>query len=216
MTVKRRYESPARRAAAQDTRDRICAVAEELFVRDGYARTSIRAVAREAGVSEATMYLAFDAKGDLLDAAILRAIAESGSEPVSAIAAAPTHEVLPRFAAANAALMRRAARLIALGESAALMDAELRPFRERAHGRIRAAFRVVADRLEAEGMLRAGADEAADTLYAIASDATYLRMTGVAGLAPERYAAWLDDTLSATLLGDSRSTSRISTAVEPK
>jgi hypothetical protein len=36
--------------------------------------------------------------------------------------------------------------------------------------------------------------------YAIASESTYLRMTEGAGLSSERYARWLTDTLSATLL----------------
>ena len=96
--------------------------------------------------------------------------------------------------------MARAARLIALGESASFMDAELRPLRERAHRDLRAAFRLVADRLDAAGLLRAGAQEAADVLYAIASESTYLRMTEGAGLPPDRYAAWLTATLSALLI----------------
>ena len=95
--------------------------------------------------------------------------------------------------------MARAARLIALGESASLMDAELRPLRERAHRNLRAAFRAIADRLDEAGLLRAGAQEAADTLYAIASESTYLRMTEGAGLSPDRYAAWLTETLAAVL-----------------
>ena len=96
--------------------------------------------------------------------------------------------------------MARAARLIALGESASIMDAELRPLRERAHGNLRAAFRLVADRLDEAGLLRAGAQDAADALYAIASESTYLRMTEGAGLSTDRYAAWMTDTLSALLL----------------
>ena len=41
------------------------------------------------------------------------------------------------------------------------MDAELRPLRERAHRSLRAAFRVIADRLDEAGLLRGGAPEAA-------------------------------------------------------
>ncbi len=188
---KRKYDSTSRRAAATATRDRICAAAEELFLRDGYARTSIRAVARAAGVAEATVYLAFADKPALLDAVIVRATRDNASEPLDVIAAAPVEEILPRMASSNAVLMARAARLIALGEGASLMDAELHPLRERAHRNLRAAFRVIADRL--------GAPEAADTLYAIASESTYLRMTEGAGLPPDRYAAWLTETLAAVL-----------------
>jgi AcrR family transcriptional regulator len=197
--VKRKYDASARRAAAAVTQDRICAAAEELFVRDGYARTSIRAVAAAAGVAEATVYLAFASKAALLDAVILRGVRDNPSEPLAAVAAAPPAEVLPRLAASNAALMGRAAHLIALGESSALMHAELRPLRESAHRRIRAAFRMVADRLDEAGLLRGSAREAADTIYAIASETTYLR----AGLPPDRYARWLAETLRAALLRES-------------
>jgi AcrR family transcriptional regulator len=198
--VKRKYDASSRRAAATQTRERICAAAETLFVRDGYARTSVRAVAKAAGVAEATVYLAFPDKAALLDAVIVRATRDNASESLEAIAAAPPPEVLPRLAASNAVLMARAARLIALGESASVMDAELRPLRERAHRHLRAAFRVVAHRLAEAGLLRAGAQEAADTLYAVASESTYLRMTEGAGLPAERYARWLTETLEAVLL----------------
>ena len=151
-------------------------------------------------MAEATVYLAFPNKAALLNAVILRAVRDNPSESLDAIAAAPPADVLPRLASSNAALMARAARLIALGEASSLMDAELRPLRERAHGNLRTAFGVVADRLEAADVLRIGAREAADALFAIASESTYLRMTEGAGLSPARYAEWLTDTLSAILL----------------
>src|SRR5215213_6135677 len=198
--VKRRYDATSRRAAAGVTRDRICAAAEELFVRVGYARTSIRAVAKSAAVAEATIYLAFPNKAALLDAVIVRATRDNPSEGLGAIAAARPEDILPRLAASNAVLMARAGRLIALGESASLMDAELRTLRERAHDNLRAALRVIADRLGDAGLLGASAQEAADSLYAIAGESTYLRMTEGAGLPPEHYARWLTDTLEAILL----------------
>jgi AcrR family transcriptional regulator len=198
--VKRRYDATSRRAAAEATRERICIAAEELFLRDGYARTSIRAVAKAAGVAEATVYLAFADKAALLDAVILRAVRDNPSESVDAIVAAAPADILGRVAASNATLMHRAARLIALGESATLMDAKLRPLRQQAHSRLRAAFGVVAERLDAAGLLRLSADEAADAMYGITSEATYLRMTEGAGMSAERYAEWLTDALSALLL----------------
>jgi AcrR family transcriptional regulator len=198
--VKRKYDATARRASAEATRERICAAAEERFVRDGYARTSVRAVAKAAGVAEATVYLAFPTKAALLDAVIVRATRDNPSESLAAIAAAPPEEVLPRMAASNAVLMARAGRLIALGESATFMDAELRPLRERAHLSLRTAFRDIADHLDEAGLLRVGAQEATDTLYAIANEGTYLRMTEGAGLSSDAYARWLTETLSAILL----------------
>jgi|SRR4051812_12970080 AcrR family transcriptional regulator len=198
--VKRKYDATSRRAGAAATRERICAAAEELFVADGYARTSIRGVARAAGVAEATIYLAFPNKAALLDAVIVRATRDNPSESLADIAAAPPDQILARLAASNAVLMARAGRLIALGESATFMHAELRPLRERAHRNLRSALRVIADQLAAAGLLRGSAPEAVATLYAIASESTYLRMTDGAGLPADDYARWLAATLSAALI----------------
>src|SRR5215475_3138839 len=95
--VKRTYDSTSRRAAAELTRDRMCAAAETLFLRDGYARTTIRAVAKAADVAEATVYLAFADKGALLDAVIIRATRDNASEPLAAIAAAPPAAIVSRL-----------------------------------------------------------------------------------------------------------------------
>jgi AcrR family transcriptional regulator len=200
--VKRRYESPARRAAAQATRDGICQAAEELFMRDGYSRTSIRAVAARAGVSEATVYLAFPNKAALLDETILRAIRQSGSEPLTQILESATRELLPRLAASSAAVMQHAARLMAIGESAALMDAELRPLRDKAYRGVRAAMRAIADQLDDDGLLRDGLSPqaAADSLYAVTNGTTYLRLVEDCAMPPESYAQWLTATTAAVLL----------------
>jgi AcrR family transcriptional regulator len=182
----------------------MCGAAEGLFLRDGYARTSIRAVAKAAGVSEAAVYVAFDNKAALLGEVIDRATRDNPSESLEAIAAAPPAEVLMRLASSNAVLMARAARLIALGDSAAFMYAEFRPLRERAHENLRAGFRRIADRLDDAGLLGVSAADAADTIYGIVSDSTYLRMTEGVGLTSEQYAQWLNDTLAAVVLSSSR------------
>jgi AcrR family transcriptional regulator len=200
--VKRRYDASRRRAAADATRERICAAAERLFVRDGYARTSIRAVAGEAGVAEATVYLAFSNKAALLNATILRATGAGEEDPLSAVIAAPPPEMLSRLANAHTAAMSRAARLIALGESASLMDVTLRPLRDRAHANLRAAYAAIAQRLADARLLRPELTmaEAAETLYAICNETTYLRLTDDGARNPKRYATWLTATLKATLL----------------
>ena len=200
--VKRRYDSTGRRAAAEATRERICAAAERLFLRDGYARTSIRAVAREAGVAQATVYLTFSTKSALLNATILRATGAGEGKPLSAILAAPPADMLSRLADAHAVAMGRAARIIALGESALLTDPDLRPLRDRAHANLRAAYTAIAQRLADAQLLQPEitAAGAADTLYAICNETTYLRLTHDGARSPKRYATWLTATLEATLL----------------
>jgi len=76
--VKRRYRSPVREQAAQRTRAQIRDAAARLFVRQGYAGTTMRQIAEEAGVSERTTYLVFPSKLDLLVEAI--EVATTGDE----------------------------------------------------------------------------------------------------------------------------------------
>src|SRR5476649_1619024 len=64
--VKRPYRSPLREEAARRTRARIRDAAARLFVRQGYAVTTMREIADEAEVSERTTYLVFPTKLDLL------------------------------------------------------------------------------------------------------------------------------------------------------
>lgn len=208
--VKRRYEAPARRASAQETRARICSAAEALFVRDGYAKTSIRAVAARAGVSEATVYLAFENKARLLDETILRALEESGGSSIAEVLTLPPEKILRGLAESHSLLMERAAHLIAIGEGAAVMDAALRPRRERAHMGLRRAMRGVVEALDAASLLRPGLSiaEATDTLYAIPNDTTYLRLTAGGQRTPAEYASWLAETLEVALLDGDVSTGK--------
>src|SRR2546423_6582144 len=63
-----RYQSPHRRAQAAATRQAILEAAQRLFERDGYAATSMAAIAAEAGVSLKTVYIGVETKSGLLRA----------------------------------------------------------------------------------------------------------------------------------------------------
>jgi AcrR family transcriptional regulator len=63
---KRPYRAPRRRAQTEATRGAILAAAHDLFLANGYAATSIRAVAEVAEVSQQTVYNAFGDKASLL------------------------------------------------------------------------------------------------------------------------------------------------------
>lgn len=65
---RRRYHSPRRQEQAAATRRTMLEAAERLFLRDGFASTSIAAIAAEAGVAKKTVYLAFETKSGLLRA----------------------------------------------------------------------------------------------------------------------------------------------------
>src|SRR5436309_629909 len=65
---KRRYESPRRREQAAATRREILEAAQLLFERQGYAGTTMAAIASEARVALKTVYVAFETKSGVLRA----------------------------------------------------------------------------------------------------------------------------------------------------
>src|SRR5947208_15658101 len=65
---KRPYDSPRRREQAAATRREILEAAQRLFERDGYAATTMAAIAAEAGVALKTIYVAFETKSGVLRA----------------------------------------------------------------------------------------------------------------------------------------------------
>lgn len=64
--VKRSYDASGRQARAQETRRRVIDVAHDLFISQGYGRTTIADIARDADVSVETIYSAFGNKAALL------------------------------------------------------------------------------------------------------------------------------------------------------
>jgi AcrR family transcriptional regulator len=108
-TGRRTYESPARRAQADRTRELVIEAASDLFRERGYARTTMRAIAERAGVSLPTLELLFGRKREVLKVVV--DVARTGDdEPVPVLARANV------VAAANTAdprmLITRAAALI--------------------------------------------------------------------------------------------------------
>src|SRR6266511_3294441 len=63
---KRRYDSRRRRAQAAATRREILEAAQWLFERQGYAATTMAAIAGDAGVALKTVYVAFETKSGVL------------------------------------------------------------------------------------------------------------------------------------------------------
>ena len=87
---KRSYDGSRRRERARERRARIVAVAERLFLRDGYSATTIAAIAGAAGVSADTIYKAFGGKPGLVRA--IRDTALAGEQPLPEIGRASCRE----------------------------------------------------------------------------------------------------------------------------
>ena len=81
-TVKKRsYSSAVRKEQAAQTRARILEAAGELFESNGYARTTIAAIAERAGVAADTVYAIFGNKARVLTALIDVRLAPAASGP---------------------------------------------------------------------------------------------------------------------------------------
>jgi TetR/AcrR family transcriptional regulator, mexJK operon transcriptional repressor len=98
-TRKARHGGRPSRAAALQLRDRILEVATELFLTEGYASTSIEAVAERAGISKRTFYHRFDDKAALFAAVVHRVIEHLRPPPgVPLLEGATLQEILRRLA----------------------------------------------------------------------------------------------------------------------
>ena len=75
VKVSRRYNSPLRAEQADQTRQRVLAVARRLFLERGYAGTKVQEVAAAAGVSPDTIYASLGGKKGLLEGAWAMAVA---------------------------------------------------------------------------------------------------------------------------------------------
>jgi AcrR family transcriptional regulator len=208
-SARRPYHSPKRAAAARKTRQAIRGAAETLFLRDGYAQTTMRAIADQAEVSEKTMYLAYSTKANLLLEVIeVASRGDEGPETMAqrpewrAVMIGPIEEVFTRFAALNATLMARTARIIALAQSAADVDPELAQRGARARATERADLLEFTAELKRRGALAPGLSEqdAADTIYALACEVkVYLRLVTDCGWDDARYADLIARTLKSDL-----------------
>lgn len=206
--TRRQYRSPAREAAALETRARVSAAAAELFLANGYASTSVRAIAQRAKVAEKTVYLQFENKGELLKAVVEQAIG-GDDQPTPAAEREWFREVLDEpdpalklglLAHGSAALHQRTGRLFAMARGAAAVDQEAAAQWARGkRGHARAMGRLADNFLEL-GMLPEGRDTdwATNVLYVLLGPETWQLMTGERGHDDAGYAAWLESTLRAT------------------
>lgn len=206
----RPYDASRRREAAAATRGRILAAARELFVRDGYAATSMAAIARLAGVNVDTVYTALGTKVALLRTLVEVAI--SGEEvPVTAEERAYVREMVAEpdpgrkleiYAAAIRAIHHRLAPVFLVLRDAGAADPEIRAMWQAiARRRADNMVRLAAD-LAATGGLRAGLDpaEVADVIWATNAPEFYDLLVGQRRWSPERYEAWLASSWKTLLL----------------
>jgi AcrR family transcriptional regulator len=211
--VKRRpYNSPRRREQAAETRRQILHAAQRLFERDGYATTSMAAIASAAGVSLKTVYLAFETKSGLLRALwhlLLRGERDSipvGEQPwYQAVLEEPDPERQLRLNMRNSRMVKaRAGAMLEVIRSAASGDRDIGALWSRIQTEFHDNQRAIVQSIAAKGALAPELDvaTATDIVWALNHPNLYALLAGERGWSPERYEQWLGDLLCSQLLSD--------------
>ncbi|MEU4414185.1 TetR/AcrR family transcriptional regulator [Nocardia salmonicida] len=199
---RRRYDSLRRTLQAQATSTEIAHAARRLFVEHGWAATTVRDVAREAGVSVPTVYSAYGNKTGLIqaivDAADLSADAPLMLDALESAAGDPRAQ-LAAMAAYDRRLYERAADVIALIREAGRTEPAL------ATTYIDARHRADHTRVEVfgswpPGTLREDLPTSVDIYAALCTIDVYNTLITERGWSPDRVESWWTTTLARELL----------------
>ena len=207
---RRSYDSARRREQAAATRRDILGAAQRLFERDGYAATSMAAIAADARVSLKTVYLAFETKRGVL-LALWHLLLRGDEQPTPVGERAWFREALEepdperqlRLNVRNARIVReRAGALLEVVRDAAPADPEIAALWDRIQAEFHANQRLIVRSLHQKGALRPGLGVAAatDILWALNHPTVSWLLVGRRGWTPRRHERWLGDLLVTHLL----------------
>ncbi len=192
--VKRTYDSTSRREQAERRRAAVVAVAHDLFLAEGYAGTTVGAVARRSGVSVESLYTRFSGKAGLLRAVVARALegttegdpAESRSDDLPS---ANADELVAGWGRLAAEVAPRVCPILLLVGSAAAHDQNARVLAEELAEQRMRRMSSNARRLAEAGHLRAGVslEEAQDVLWTLSSPELFDLLVLRRGWSAERY-----------------------------
>jgi AcrR family transcriptional regulator len=210
-SIKRSYVSTLRDSQARRTRRQIVAAAGRLYARQGFAATTIDAIAAEAEVSRKTVFTSVGGKVALLKLAYDYAMAGDDlpipmieREGLQAIIAEPDpYEQLRMYAELVAGMGERISALWLALRGAAEVDEEAKELYMRwEQERLDSMKSGPVANLLAKGVLRADvtADEAAVILWMLIDPALYHRLVVVAGWSRDRFRDWLFEALTSQLL----------------
>ncbi len=183
------------------TRQRILQAARRLFFADGYAATTLKSVAAEAGVSVQTVYAVFGSKAAILTELrwMVVNLPEADAARVEAMQAPSVGERLDRFAHSIRRRWELAGDLVHIDQDAARADptirADVAPAEDRRQAGIAAFARALADDLDAP----IDVPKSAATIDALTMYRLYAQLVGVHSWTPDEYESWLATQLRAAL-----------------
>lgn len=205
---RRGYDARRRRASASRTRDRVVDSARELFLRDGYAGTTVASVADRAGVSVETVYKGFGGKAGLVRAVFAAGLAGVGQVPAEDRSDAvretepDPHVIVEGWGALTTEVMPQVGPLMLLVRAAAAADpAAAVLYDELNDSRLR-RMAVNAASLARGGHLRPGvtAEKARDVMFAFSAPELYELLVLGRGWDLADYGRFVADGLAGALL----------------
>lgn len=204
----RRYDSRGRREQARRTQARVLRAAQRLFLTDGYARTTIAAIALTAGVSTETVYKAFGNKPGVVRAIHDRALAGEGPLPTAGQsdemrAREPDpRKIIRSWGDFATQVMPRVAPILLLVRSAGASAPEVAVLWEELEDQRLERMTENARHLLDGGHLREGRslEEARDVLWAYTSPELYERLVLRQGWPVDRYGRFISEGIIATIL----------------
>ena len=209
-TPRRRYDSRRRREQAEGTRRAILEAAGRLFERQGYAATTMAAIAGEAGVALKTVYVAFETKAGVLRALWnLRLRGDGEDGPVGERAwyrealEEPDPERQLRLVARNSREVKlRIGAVIEVIRTAAPADPDIGALWRRIQTDFQANQRAIVESVDEKGALAPGLDvqRATDILWALNLSNLWQLLVAERGWTPEQYEAWIGDVVCTGLL----------------
>lgn len=200
--VKRRYDGTRRQAQARETRRAVLRAAHDLFVQQGYARTTVAEVAAWAGVSAETVYGAFKNKPTLLHRVWDVTIGGDDEEvvyherpEVQALMAEPDLAARLRMHARLAtATARRTGPLLRAIEGAAGADEAAAAMLEEVHRQRYEGIGVMASQAAATGQLKVTEQQCRDLVWATTDAVLWHRLVEQRGWTDEQFAEHLGQT----------------------
>ncbi len=206
----RKYDSSKRSEQALQNRRAILKAAHRLFVRRGYADTTMAAVADESGLSVETVYKSFGNKAGLLKAAVdVAIVGDDAPVPmleralVQRIQAEPdAHKKLSMYGEHLAESAPRHAPLQILTRSAAASDKEAAKAWDAMQAERLLGMTEFARHLFESKSLRPGLslEDARDIIWTLQSAEMYDLLVSQRGWAPKRYGRWIAEAMSSALL----------------
>jgi AcrR family transcriptional regulator len=206
----RRYDSALRKQQAGQTRMRILDAAQKLFAERGYAAGTIESIASAAGVAVDTVYAAFGSKRGVLKA--LLDVRVGGDDAPLDLLDRPGPQAVRReanqrrqvaaFAADVSAIIERARPVDDIMRGAAAVDGEIAAFRNQMQKHRYHNMEKLISWLVANGPLREGLteDDAAAIAWTMTSPEIHWLLRVERGWTPERFTAWLAESLTGMLL----------------